>query len=67
MCKNYNIEVMVGASNATKKVKIDYAFQTSHNRGWAMVDTRNVTKKNDGKCNNKHNNITKQKLVKEWW
>jgi hypothetical protein len=60
--------VMVGASNATKiKIKIDYAFQTSHNRGWAMVDTRNVTKKYDSKCNNKHNNITKQKLLKEWW
>ncbi len=33
MCKNYNIEVMVGVINATKTIKIDYAFQTSHNRG----------------------------------
>lgn len=67
MCKNYNIEVMVGASNAIKKIRIDYAFQTSRNRGWTMVNTINVTKKNDSKWNNKHNNITKQKLVKEWW
>jgi hypothetical protein len=29
-----------------------------------MVDTRNVTKKYDSRCNNMHNNITKQKLVK---
>lgn len=33
MCKNYNIEVMVGASNAIKTIRIDYAFQTSRNRG----------------------------------
>jgi hypothetical protein len=39
-------------------------FKPHINRGWTMVDTRNVTKKYDSRCNNKHNNITKQKLVK---
>lgn len=44
MCKNYNIEVMIGASNATKKKRFIMLFKPHNNRGWTMVDRRHVTK-----------------------
>ncbi len=64
MCKNYNIEVMVGASNATKK-RLVMLFKP-HIIEVEQWQTQDMSQKNcDNKCNNKHNIITKQKLVKE--